>query len=310
MVLQIRCPACKETFKIKEKLAGQMVKCPRCKYATIAPLGAVEPAGAPRSGRRKRRSRRGLLLKLGLAFLVLLVVAGVALYFTANALASKAIAAGGSYALGTEVTVDGVSLSPKGSASISGLRVKNPEGFTQPEALSLGKIAVQLELSSLLSDTVRVNEIVIEDAAVTLERVGLKTNLGVLIGNAKKKFASSGEPVAEKGKEPPPPAASGKLFVGRLRIAGAKVTYHDPSLEKPKSVELPVIEVAEIGETTMGALTARIFKLLAARAVQSDILDRVGLGRDFRRSLTSGDLGEARKAIESVKGKFRGILDR
>ena len=70
---------------------------------------------------------------------------------------TTSIEAVGLQVLGTEVTMASAAISPlNGSGSISGLEIRNPEGFDSDCIFQLEQIEVSLNAAPLLSDVIEI----------------------------------------------------------------------------------------------------------------------------------------------------------
>ena len=64
---------------------------------------------------------------------------------------------------GTAFNIERVNLNPyTGKLFISGVKLANPEGYSEKEAFALGSLSADVEVSTLLSDTIHVREITID----------------------------------------------------------------------------------------------------------------------------------------------------
>ncbi|MEZ5989023.1 MAG: AsmA-like C-terminal region-containing protein [Planctomycetota bacterium] len=105
----------------------------------------VPQAPAPR---RKRGLLQRLLMMLGLV-VVLAVVAAFVFQGAIGRFAAGKIATGMSESLGTEVTIDKTSFSWFGGFELAGMAIKDPEGFGDGDAFSLGRVHVDFDLSTI-----------------------------------------------------------------------------------------------------------------------------------------------------------------
>ncbi|MFZ4429354.1 MAG: hypothetical protein ACOYPS_03260 [Phycisphaerales bacterium] len=101
-----------------------------------------------------------ILKRLVLAAVVLavLLAGGVILLLSqVDRVAKVAIEQGGTFATGTQTTVNDVSIGLfSGKFGLSGLSIANPEGFKSPAFMSLGSGGVDLSLASLSGSTIEV----------------------------------------------------------------------------------------------------------------------------------------------------------
>lgn len=121
------------------------------------------------------------LLKVGGGTVLLLIVGIFILSLTLDGFVKSGIQNSGSNALGTEVNVDNVSLSIwNGQGTIDGLMVQNPEGFSNRASISFKEISLEVDLSTLLSDTVVVKNLVVQQPEIFVEQTTNGNNLRTL----------------------------------------------------------------------------------------------------------------------------------
>lgn len=120
--------------------------------------------------------------------LVIIIVVGIAglviLSFSLNGIVKSQIEDVGSQMLNTTVKVDNASVSVlDGEGTIKGITIQNPKGFSDHPAVQLKQISLKIDLSSLLSDTVIVNDIQIKQPEVYFEQKMSGSNLNTLKNN-------------------------------------------------------------------------------------------------------------------------------
>lgn len=158
--------------------------------------------------------------------LVLLIAPGM--------LICPAVGTGGSLALGVPVTLKGAGLNPLSAMiGLKGLDVGNPPGYTTKHAIEVGRIEVHAPLPRLIRRVPRIESVVIEEPAVTLEQGLTGSNLSDLLTNTTK--------VQTAGRQV-------RVVIGSLRIVGAKVSVV-PKIAGaiPAVVPLPPLELKELG---------------------------------------------------------------
>lgn len=186
-------------------------------------------------------TRRKVLIITG-ALILFVIAALIFLLTNINWIVKTAIEKYGSQAAGTAVRVSSVSIGlTEGKATIEGLTVANPKGFTAPHILSLGSISVRILPRSVSSDP-----LVIENISITEPRIAYEMN-GSRVSNIdllKKNIAGS-EPKRSVGdkKEKARRIRIRKLVIERGR-AEVRVTALGDS---PRTVMLKKIEVTDIG---------------------------------------------------------------
>jgi hypothetical protein len=185
------------------------------------------------------------------ALILLILIGGVGyLYFSLNTLVKKAVETVGPTITKTHVGLASANLSPfSGSGKLSGFVIGNPEGFQGPYALKLGSIAVSIDKSTILKDTIVVNSIVIRNPAVALIGTPFGNNLGKLLQNIK-----SGSPTKSKEETSSSSAASKKFIVKEVVISGAKVDVAASAMEQKiqQSLPIPDITLRNIGSDGSG----------------------------------------------------------
>lgn len=127
------------------------------------------------------------------------------------------IEAAGTKALKVGVAIDDLDLSIyKGQVKLRGLAVDNPAGYEQKYLLKLGTGEVKTRMKSLMSDTVQIESILLDEISLSIEQKGLSNNLQDILKSLPK--AEPGEPKEEAEKKP------GKnLVVKDLKITNTTV---------------------------------------------------------------------------------------
>ncbi|MBO7741409.1 MAG: AsmA family protein, partial [Victivallales bacterium] len=129
---------------------------------------------------RKKTFKRILLWTLGI-LLVLIIVLPLILINYLSPLVKGAVEKFGSQAIGCPVTVEKIDISLLGgSVDIVDFKVGAPQGF-KAEPISVHEVFVKVDLGSLLSDTIIVDEIRIDAPQVAYEVGWGKTNVGAIL---------------------------------------------------------------------------------------------------------------------------------
>ncbi|MFY0683154.1 MAG: hypothetical protein JXR20_01280 [Balneola sp.] len=175
----------------------------------------------------------------------------------------------GSALLKTEVEVDDIDISLFGGvAEMDGFIVHNPEGFSNEAAILLKGIEIELDLQSLLSETVIVNKIHVQNPEIFFEQKQAKVNLRELSKN----IDLDSEDESEKA-----------LIIKQIVLEEGKVRVLS-ELEKEREINASIdrIELTNIGEagssTTQQALKEilePIIKEAISEAVKSGLLDKL-----------------------------------
>ncbi len=194
---------------------------------------------------------------LGLVGLVVVLV--VAFYLFGEGAIKSAVETAASKALGVAVTIEDVDLSIlRGRVGIEGLVVKNPGGYANENLLELGEGLVAVNVGSLLGDTVKIREIKLDGAKLTMEQKGLSNNLKEIIDRL---------PKGSKADEQP---AGKKLHIDKLEIANTNVRVKllpVPGKVDTVSLNLDPIVMENLGSESkldIGKLTAKVLGAIAA----------------------------------------------
>ncbi|MGE4159255.1 MAG: hypothetical protein AB7F75_09175, partial [Planctomycetota bacterium] len=195
------------------------------------------------------------ILITGFVLIALLLVGG---YFFGQKAFSKLVSVAVETAAppltGCPVKLAGVDFNPfNGTCVIRGFALGNPEGFTQDPELGAFKVAsikVEIDVQSLLSDTIEIKEVVIQDPVITYEQTLKGTNFGAILDNLEKVAPASGEAPKEEPKEDEGQKEEGPaIHIGRVLIEGAKmkVTSEILTHQSTLTIPLPTIEMTDLG---------------------------------------------------------------
>ena len=149
--------------------------------------------------------------------LVLIVLAAVVVRVAGNRVLRGAIETNASRVLSVPVTLEGVTLSVmKGSVELKDLKVGNPEGYQYQYLLELERGKVDVDIFSLLGDTVEIKEIHLDGIELVIEQkqLGLGNNLQEIM----KSLPKAEDPDTQK--EP----VGKKLHIAKLEVTGVNVT--------------------------------------------------------------------------------------
>ncbi|MFI5344977.1 MAG: AsmA family protein [Elusimicrobiota bacterium] len=158
------------------------------------------------------------------AALVLAVIGIGVVSLTLGNIVKTAVETAGPRLLGAPVTLEFAALSPfSGRGTLRGLVIGNPAGFKGPHAVRVGSVEIALKVSSLLTDTIVVESVVVSRPEIVWELgPGGVSNLTRLQKNAETSAATLGG-----GKPTPAPVPAAKpgkaLLIADLRVTGGSV---------------------------------------------------------------------------------------
>lgn len=224
---------------------------------------------------------------------ILAAVAGVYyLYTNLDSLVAAAIEKYGSQATQTAVQVRNVNIRPaEGSATIGGLTVANPQGYSTPHAFTLSDIGTRVDFKNSSRDRIVIDEITIDNPEIFYEiNQDRKTNLIELKNNI------SGDQPATAERETSP-AEQPNLIVRRLSFTGGNVHAVIAPLDKQYELQLPAIRMTDLGGKN-GAPPAEI-----ARQILNQLLDRVT--REVKARGVGQELEKARQELDTQKQELK-----
>jgi hypothetical protein len=193
---------------------------------------------------------------------LILVFAGTAVYVLTNlnSIVKAAIEKYGSQATKTAVRVSSVKIKLKdGEGAVLGLKVADPAGFSFPSIITLDNITVRIEVSSVTSRPIVIDNILISGPEVFYE---MKENGTANVDEMKKNLSLSGSPTEEhpqkssKDKEIKLTVRKLVFEKGRVHVRIAK------PVDKTYTVELPRLELTDLGKHG-GATPAEIARIMA-----------------------------------------------
>lgn len=213
--------------------------------------------------------------------LLLIVIAGAVFYVLNNldALVEAAIEEFGSDAVKTSVQVEEVEIRlTEGAATINGLTVANPDGFSLPQAFSLGEITLDINLEKTQQEIIAIDAINVAAAKVfyeiNAERAGslniLKDNLGMSAG------ASTGTSVDDKPSED---SAGAPIILDISRFEFKDASLHAkivPLKDKTYDLMLPALVLTDLSGTPEQISRQVLDKLIdhAKKEIQKQGLDK------------------------------------
>ena len=252
------------------------------------------------------------MIKKIFLFLVILAVAAVAaIYFFGSSVLNKSIKTGvekyGPEVTQTPVRLDDVSLSIlSGNGILSGLYVGNPDGYKSEHIFALGQIEVDIDTSSVFSDKIIINKIIIQKPEISYEKTLMSSNIKALMANIDA-FTGSADENAPAATEAAPAEASSSTQVVIKQLVIEDGTIFVGLMGAGTTVPLPRIEMTNIGEDDNKKSMAEVIDLILTEVLKSIGPAIAGAG-DFigeggKGVLEQGE-GALGKATDSIKGLF------
>lgn len=196
---------------------------------------------------------------------------------------------------GTTVTLGSAMISPlSGSGSLHDFYVGNPEGFSDGKAFSCGKVHVDVKVTSVLGDTIDIEEVLIEAPEFVYETKLTSSNIGRILDNVNS-FTGPSEKTASD-------SPGKKIIIRRFVLEKAVVAVSAGGVTVP--VPVPRLEIVDVGTAEGGVYpseaVAQVLKQVlgsVSKAAVTAIANNPDLlGKDAG--------GAVRKIGEGVKGLF------
>ena len=257
-----------------------------------------------------RKIWKKFLSVLGIAVITVIVFAFVLFSIFGNRALKIGIETGATAALKVGVSLQDVNLSLwGGTLELAGLKVENPAGYQHPEFLTLDKAMVALKISSLLSDTIEIEKIQMDNIQLTIEQKDLMTNnLKEILNALPKSEEKAPQPEASQKTEQ---KAGKKLLIRELVINGVEVKVKP--LPTPGKVDTIPLRLNPIVLKDLGSdkpidtaqLSVKILKAIAGGITEQgkDLLPT-----DIINSLGSGLAEQGKKVLETAGQAGEGIL--
>jgi hypothetical protein len=244
-----------------------------------------------------------LLVRLGLALLLLLGLALGTLWWRLDALAERVIERGASERLGAATEIDRLLLRPiSGILSLRGLSIANPPGYAG-SFLAVDRARADLDVTTLRREVIEVREVALDGVAVTLEQARGGSNYDAIVSKL-----GAGEPSADPAG---PSVRVRDLYVrnitAQLRLAPTP----------PLTVEIPEIHLKALGGPDgagSGEITAEVVRAILTSvatevpgvpiALAGRLITGLGLSGAAEKLREAGERGldAARDALRDLLG--------
>ena len=247
---------------------------------------------------------------IGGILVVLLVTLVIVLSFWGGHVVKHSVNLVGPQVLGVPVTLESARFHPlRGYISLEGLVVGNPEGFRTESLFQMNHLEVDLDMSTLLSDPLVINRILIDSPQITFE-MGLRgTNLGALLDSLEEKEEVAEEEAEDYGIEPAEPGRG--VVIREFVLADATVRVSATALRgQSVPVTLGTVTLTELGGEDQSV--AQIITQVV-RALVGTVVNAVGGAGDLLgsglQSAWSGVGSVGGVAVDGVRAITGGVAD-
>ena len=215
--------------------------------------------------------------KILIGLLVLIVIAVVVILMYLGSIIAEATRTFGTQATGTKVAVQSVDVSLLGGdLQVNKLSIDNPPEYITKQAFSFDLVSVDMDISSIFSDTIIINKIEIANIKVDFEPT-LKGGSNLTdIKNNIMQFVKREEVDAKKKTEPEvdgdddSPKKAKKIIIKSFIINQGEIRVSSSILKTSVAVPLARMELNDIGkESNMGKAFSEIFNKIIEQVVKS-----------------------------------------
>ena len=255
-----------------------------------------------------------------LVILALIIVVVIIIDQFADLALKMGIEAAATKTLNVGVSVGDVGLSIiGGKLEIEKLSINNPPGYTHEKLLELEKGNIEIEVKSLLSDTVKIKEIKLDGINLTLEQRGISSNNVQDIINS----ISAGTKEEKPAEEPKAAEAGGKkLYIENLEITN--VTVKAKLLPVPGKADTVTLKLEPIRMQNLGSdnkldtakLTSKVLLAIAdgvakqgAGVLPDSMVGTMKSTLDKTMQLGKTATEEGKKVLESGKDIGQGVTE-
>lgn len=243
--------------------------------------------------------------------LVLLIVA---LLTFPGAMVKSTVNTAGPALLGVDVKLDQATFRLlRGNMKLGGLFIGNPEGFNTKSLCRVGSISIDLEPSSLRTDTIIINEVYIDKPVFTYQKSLLESNLSKLLkslegdGNKSKKAKNKNKKAKAK-KAKAKKEGGRKVIIRKLTINDPMVKLSIKGIPAGAPIPLPDIVMIDIGKKKGGAtpvdVITRIFRSVLSLTMKVAVSPVKLLGKGGSAALglfTGSDAKDAESPTDTAK---------
>ncbi len=246
---------------------------------------------------------------------LLVVIAGALIYLGSNldGIVKAGVEKYGPRFTGTQVRLGGVDSSLfGGKVTINDFFLGNPQGFKTPHAFQVRSVSVSVDTGTVMSDVIRIREIVIDAPDIIYEMGQGSSNLQAIQKNV---AAAAGTGTGTQQAQPAEAEAGKKVVIENLYVRNAKAALSAEMLGgKVVPVPLPDLHLTGIGEKSNGATMAEASQQVMDAITNSVTnavgkIDLKGLAGEAGKMLEGAGEG-ARDTLKGVEDQLKGLFGR
>lgn len=269
-------------------------------------------------------------------FITFFVLLFIAIYFclpSVESIIKRVVHQYGSQIIGTDVSIGGIDLElSKGIGVVKDIKIANPKGYQAPNLFYLKELGVEIDISSLTSDTIIIDNITINNPEITYEMKTLtQSNISDILNNIERNTATdeTAQSKDNSSKSAKDDGSSKKVIIKQLTVSDGKVAaiVGAASLKAPINISLPTIKMNNIGQDKNGAtpvetiskVITKIMQTVSQTVVSANlselkdasvkqvkaVADNLKAGSENIQEQGKAALGSAKNAVSNLKGMFK-----
>jgi uncharacterized protein involved in outer membrane biogenesis len=232
---------------------------------------------------------------------ILIIAIIIILSFSIDSIIKSGVETIGSKATGATVKLQGVDISLfSGKGQIKSLFVGNPEGFKTESAFKLNEVRLALNIKSVFSDKIVIDEIYIDAPDITYEKSMKGDNIKAILNNIKA-FSGESKGAAQKDTDEKPSKEETKIQINDFILKNGKVNMSITALQGERlSIALPDIHMKDIGKekegTSMSKALEQVFVVINKNVVTAVAGSVTSVGKTAEKTVG--------KTVDKLKGLF------
>lgn len=248
-------------------------------------------------------------------FLGILVLAFAGFYYftpSIETIVKRVVHKYGSEVTGTDVRLDGFDISlTKGEGKIKKITVANPKGYKSPYLLSLDGISIKINLKSLTTDTIIIENVIVDKPVIAYEMLSLTQNnikqIQHNVNNYAAPKASDTPAEKQKKKETAQEAKTGKkVIIKSLSINGGEIQAVTTVAGQTNNINvvLPTIQMTNIGGAKNGdsipVMISKVLNQILSTASATAVSNNLSNLKDVANENLNNVVGGVKDRVKSL----------
>lgn len=242
-----------------------------------------------------------LIIKIVIIVAVIaLVVVPVVMYFTLNSAITAAANAVVPKVTGTPFHLGSARISIfSGEGVLKGVALGNPEGFSPGNAFAVDEVKINVNLRSLGSDKIIIEEIYIDAPQIVYEMSTSGSNIAKIQKNIEEYMGK------EEAEPPADERAKKKVQIDHFVLKNGTVSVAATFIQgKAVTVPMPDVEMRDIGAKSIGEMAKELFNPISD-AISAAADEGMKLFKKHTEFLRDGSVKEGLdKSMDQIKGIF------